>query len=50
VAADNTDLAHCVPFALSRADDLTDFAALHESASQLRAIRWPARVQGYVTA
>jgi hypothetical protein len=49
-AAVNTDLAYGVPFALTRGDDLAYIAALRKSVSQLRAIRWPARVQGYVAA
>jgi hypothetical protein len=49
-AAVNTDLAYGVPFALTRGDDLAYVAALRKSASQLRAIGWPARVQGYVAA
>jgi hypothetical protein len=49
-AAVNTDVAYGVPFALTRADDIAYIAALRKSVSQLRAIRWPARVQGYVAA
>jgi hypothetical protein len=49
-AAVNTDLAYGVPFALTRADDLAYIAAWGKSASQLRAIGWPARIRGYVTA
>jgi len=49
-AAVNTDLAYGVPFTLTRGDDLAYVAALRKSVSQLRAIRWPARVQGYVAA
>jgi hypothetical protein len=49
-AAVNTDLAYGVPFALTRGDDLAYIAALRKSVSQLRAIRWPAQVQGYVAA
>jgi hypothetical protein len=49
-AAVNTDLAYGVPFALTRGDDLTYIAALRKSVSHLRAIGWPARVQGYVAA
>lgn len=49
-AAVNADLAYGVPFALTRGDDLTYIAALRKSVSQLRAIGWPARVQGYIAA
>ena len=49
-AAVNTDLAYGVPFPLTRSDDLAYVTALRKSAGQLRAIRWPARVQGYVAA
>ena len=49
-AAVNTDLAFGVPFPLTRADDLAYITALRKSAGQLRAIRWPAPVQGYVAA
>jgi len=49
-AAVNADLVYGVPFALLRGDALAYMAALRKSVSQLRAIRWPARVQGYVTA
>ena len=49
-AAVNTDLAYGVPFAVTRADDLAYIAALGKSLGQLRVIRWPAQVQGYVAA
>jgi hypothetical protein len=49
-AAVNADLAYGVPFALTRADDLSYITALRKSRMLLSAIGWPAQVKGYVAA
>ncbi|HVB45259.1 MAG TPA: hypothetical protein VNF47_21495 [Streptosporangiaceae bacterium] len=46
----NTDRADDVLFSQFRADTRTYVAALRKGDAQLRATRWPARVQPYVTA
>jgi hypothetical protein len=50
VAAENTDIQDGAPFSQVRADELAYAAAMRTAARQLQAIRWPARIQPFITA
>jgi hypothetical protein len=49
-ATANTDVQDGAPFSQVRADELAYAVAVRTAARQLRAIRWPAHVQPFITA